>query len=190
MNGWLDILVVALLPITALITVLQQRPYYALISRGILGVVAVMVYAVMGAADVALTEALVGTLLTVILFAITVRSSLAIRIGMLEGQPRPSAESPVRVFCTTQKLYQRWVSFETEKELVAALKAGRVDAVCIKPDQAPMLERYLPSDYPDDADITMLAEHCRWHERKMKEQFTDADRISRLIYLGQQRGGH
>lgn len=189
MNGWLDILIVALLPLTALITVLQKQPYYALISRGILGVVAVMVYAVMGAADVALTEALVGTLLTVVLFAITVRSSLAIRIGILEGQPRPSVESPVRLFCTTQKLYQRWVSFEHEKDLVAALKAGRVDVVCIKPLQVPMLERYLSQDYPDDADVTVLAEHCRWHERKMKEQFSESDRISRLVYRGQ-RGGH
>ena len=71
MTAWFEILMVALLPITALITVLQQRPYYALISRGIMGVVAVMIYAAFGAADVALTEALVGTLLTVLLFAIT-----------------------------------------------------------------------------------------------------------------------
>jgi putative multicomponent Na+:H+ antiporter subunit B len=188
MSNGLEILIVSLLPVTALITVLQRQPYYALISRGIMGVVAVMVYAVMGAADVALTEALVGTLLTVVLFAITVRSSLAIRIGILDADAKPSAESPVRLFCTTQKLYQRWVTFETEKELVAALKAGRVDAVCIKPVQTPLLKRYLPDEYPAEADVTLLAEHCRWHERKMKEQFAARERITRLIYRGQGRG--
>ncbi|NER82202.1 MAG: DUF4040 domain-containing protein, partial [Leptolyngbya sp. SIO1D8] len=50
--------ITALLPLTAGISVLQVNPYHALVIRGILGAVAALVYALFGAADVALTEAL------------------------------------------------------------------------------------------------------------------------------------
>ena len=156
MTDWPDIFIVALLPLTALFTVIQTQPYFALISRGIMGVVAVLFYAVMGAPDVALTEALVGTLLTVMLFAIAVRSSLAMRIGILESDEQPPSESPVRRFCHSQKLYLRWVPFRNEKELVAALKAGRVDAVCATAQCAPSLNRWLSTDFPPDQIITLL----------------------------------
>jgi putative multicomponent Na+:H+ antiporter subunit B len=75
---------VALLPLAALMLIFQTNPYHALALRGILGAVAAMVYGVLGAADVALTEALVGTLLAITLYAIAVRSSLVLRLGVLE----------------------------------------------------------------------------------------------------------
>ena len=78
--------IIALLPLTALMSVLQVNPYNALVIRGILGAVAVLVYAVLGAADVALTEALVGTLLAVSLYVIAVRSSLIMRLGIVRNQ--------------------------------------------------------------------------------------------------------
>ncbi len=53
----------ALLPIAASMVVFQVNPYHALVIGGILGAIAALVYTVLGAADVALTEALVGTLL-------------------------------------------------------------------------------------------------------------------------------
>lgn len=76
------IAIVALMPLTALLLVLQTNPYRALIVRGVLGALAALIYALLGAADVALTEALVGTLLSMTLYAIAIRSSL------------PSAPSP------------------------------------------------------------------------------------------------
>jgi putative multicomponent Na+:H+ antiporter subunit B len=79
-------LVVALLPLAAIMVVLQEDPYHALVIRGILGAIAAMSYAVLGAADVALTEALVGTLLAITLYAIAVRSSLVMRLGILQEQ--------------------------------------------------------------------------------------------------------
>lgn len=182
MNLWLDIFIVALLPLTALFTVVQIHPYFALISRGMMGVVAVLFYASMGAPDVALTEALVGTLLTVMLFAIAVRSSLVMRIGILDGHNRPPKESPIHRFCLSQRLYLRWIPFQCEKELVAALKAGRVDAVCAKPQRAPSLDRFLSTDFSPDQYITLLAEHSRWHERKMKDLFGGSERVERLNY--------
>ena len=55
--------IVALLPLAAVMLTVQVNPYNALVIRGILGAIAALVYAVLGAADVALTEALVGTML-------------------------------------------------------------------------------------------------------------------------------
>jgi len=77
--------IVALLPLAASMVVLQKDPYHALVIRGILGAIAAMIYAVLGAADVALTEALVGTMLAITLYAIAVRSSLVVRLGVLES---------------------------------------------------------------------------------------------------------
>ena len=184
MSDWFEILLVALLPVTALITVLQQRPYYALISRGIMGVVAVMIYAAFGAADVALTEALVGTLLTVVLFAIAVRTSLAVRVGVLKTEGEPGAGHPIRAFCQKQNLYQRWVTYDSEKEMVAELKAGRIDAACFDPEKLPLLKRYLSEEQVKLDAVTLLAEHCKWHERKIKQQFPKDGSLSRMIYLG------
>lgn len=78
--------IVALMPISALMLVCQVNPYNALVIRGILGAVAALVYAVLGAADVALTEALVGTMLAITLYAVAVRSSLVMRLGILQGE--------------------------------------------------------------------------------------------------------
>ncbi|MEO1297378.1 MAG: DUF4040 domain-containing protein, partial [Cyanobacteria bacterium J06636_16] len=79
--------IVALLPLTACMLVFQVNPYHALVIRGILGAVAALVYALLGAADVALTEALVGTMLSITLYAVAVRSSMSMRLGVLEPVP-------------------------------------------------------------------------------------------------------
>ncbi len=89
MNDNLDIslyIIIALLPLTSCLVVLQVNPYHALALRGILGAIAALVYTVLGAADVALTEALMGTLLAITLYAVAVRSSLVLRVGVLEDR--------------------------------------------------------------------------------------------------------
>ncbi|MEM9904291.1 MAG: DUF4040 domain-containing protein [Cyanobacteria bacterium P01_D01_bin.44] len=78
-----------LLPLTAGMVVAQVNPYHALVIRGILGAVAALVYALFGAADVALTEALVGTMLSITLYAIAVRSSMSMRLGVLDPPSEP-----------------------------------------------------------------------------------------------------
>ncbi len=82
-DHYIDI-IIGLLPLTALMLVFQVDPYHALVIRAILGAVAALVYAVLGAADVALTEALVGTMLAVTLYVVAVRSSLVMRLGFVE----------------------------------------------------------------------------------------------------------
>jgi putative multicomponent Na+:H+ antiporter subunit B len=82
LGGSLDLLlpITALLPLTAVLLVSQGNPYQTLVLRGILGSVATLLYALLGAPDVALTEALVGTLLSTTLYAIALRSSMALRL--------------------------------------------------------------------------------------------------------------
>ncbi|MCG9891795.1 MAG: DUF4040 domain-containing protein [Thermosynechococcaceae cyanobacterium MS004] len=77
-------MITALLPLAAAMLVFQVNPYHALVIRGMLGAIAALVYTVLGAPDVALTEALVGTLLAVTLYAVAVRSSLVFRLGVLQ----------------------------------------------------------------------------------------------------------
>lgn len=84
MNDIYMLVIIALLPLSACMLIFQVNPYHALVIRGILGAVAALVYAVLGAADVALTEALVGTMLAITLYAVAVRSSLTMRLGVLE----------------------------------------------------------------------------------------------------------
>ncbi|AFZ58412.1 DUF4040 domain-containing protein [Anabaena cylindrica FACHB-243] len=86
MNDSYLYIIIALLPLTAGMLVTQVNPYHALVLRGVLGAVAAMVDAVLGAADVALTEALMGTMLSITLYAIAVRSSLVLRLGVMENQ--------------------------------------------------------------------------------------------------------
>ena len=78
--------IAALLPLSAAMVITQVNPYHALVVRGILGAIAALVYALLGAADVALTEALVGTMLSITLYAIAVRSSMAMRMGILTSE--------------------------------------------------------------------------------------------------------
>ena len=80
------IAIVALLPLTSCMVVLQTNPYNALVLRGIVGAVAAMVYALLGGADVALTEALVGTMLAITLYAVAVRSSMCMKLGILADE--------------------------------------------------------------------------------------------------------
>lgn len=92
--------IASLLPLVAMLLVLQTNPYQALVIRGILGAIAALVYAMLGAADVALTEALVGTMLSITLYAIAVRSSMTLRIGIVQqstdGYPNEPINNPAR----------------------------------------------------------------------------------------------
>jgi putative multicomponent Na+:H+ antiporter subunit B len=74
-----------LLPISAGMLISQTNPYNALVIRGILGALSALVYTILGAGDVALTEALVGAFLATMLYAVAVRSSLVLRLGVVES---------------------------------------------------------------------------------------------------------
>jgi putative multicomponent Na+:H+ antiporter subunit B len=118
--------IAALLPLTASILIFQTNPYNALILRGILGALAALIYAVLGAADVALTEALMGTLLAITLYAVAVRSSMVMRLGLLshEATDSPNFDSLIdelRTILSKQYLRLELVFYQDSQTLQQAL---------------------------------------------------------------------
>ena len=136
-------MITALLPLAAAMLVFQVNPYHALVIRGVLGAIAALVYTVLGAPDVALTEALVGTLLAITLYAVAVRSSLVFRLGVLKAKPQEDQEA---IDATDASLHQ-WVNdlnqvfrqyhlrvelvpYFDREELYQALMAKEIHATC------------------------------------------------------------
>ena len=69
-----------ILPILGVLLIRTKSPIRGLIYRSFLGSIAALLYAVFGAPDVALTEVLVGTLLSSILYIITIRACYSVVI--------------------------------------------------------------------------------------------------------------
>ncbi|MDB9312448.1 DUF4040 domain-containing protein [Spirulina sp. CS-785/01] len=130
--------IIALLPLAALILVFQVNPYHALVIRAILGAVASLVYAVLGAADVALTEALVGTMLAITLYVVAVRSSLVMRLGILEEVATEKEQyfteliANLRQVVNEHHLRLELVSYPNSEALDNALKNKEIHATCTK----------------------------------------------------------
>lgn len=150
--------IVALLPLTACMLVFQVNPYHALVIRGILGAVAALVYALLGAADVALTEALVGTMLSITLYAVAVRSSMSMRLGVLE--PIPDAMSKgflastdgshtllteplltdLRQVLSRYHMRLELVTYPSLQAMQTALEAKDIHAICTAPQSGALHE--------------------------------------------------
>jgi putative multicomponent Na+:H+ antiporter subunit B len=114
------------------------------VIRGILGAVAALVYAVLGAADVALTEALVGTMLAITLYAVAVRSSLIMKLGMSgkdspESHPDSSEDSPFQPpdpriaagILSKRHMRLELVPYRTRQDLDQALLERDIHAACL-----------------------------------------------------------
>jgi putative multicomponent Na+:H+ antiporter subunit B len=135
-------IIVALLPLAALTSVLQANPYQALVVRAILGAIAALVYAVLGAADVALTEALVGTMLAITLYVVAVRSSLVMRLGVLptEAETNDSLQeliAQIRKVIHQYHLRLEIVEYPHLEALKGALQEKQIHATCTtrKPEE-------------------------------------------------------
>jgi len=126
-------IILALLPLSALMLVLQVNPYHALVIRGVLGAIAATVEAVLGAADVALTEALVGTMLSVTLSAIAVRSSLVLRVGVIENESiETSLMNNLRSILSKHYLRLELVNYTNTEALYQALSDKEVHGACFR----------------------------------------------------------
>jgi putative multicomponent Na+:H+ antiporter subunit B len=136
-------MITALLPLAAAMVVFQVNPYHALVIRGVLGAIAALVYTVLGAPDVALTEALVGTLLAITLYAVAVRSSLVLRVGVLKAEMGETPESTAPDSALLQQLVRyltevfseyhlrvELVSYCDRAELHRALMEKEIHATC------------------------------------------------------------
>ena len=133
--------IVILLPLTSAILLFETNPYNALILRGILGAIAALVYAVLGAADVALTEALVGTMLAVTLYVIAVRSSFVMRLGILQKHQKTPENYLTELIANLKKVIKKHhlrlelVEYEDSQTLEQALRSKEVHAICTKPEK-------------------------------------------------------
>jgi len=142
MNDSYIYVITALLPLSALMLILQTNPYHALVVQGIVGAVAALVYAVLGAADVALTQALMGTLLAITLYAIAVRSSLVMRLGVLEdGAIKTDDEShlgelkdELRTIFGKHYMRLEVVPYTNTQALHRALMDKEIHAACARRD--------------------------------------------------------
>ena len=69
-----------LLPVLAILLINSESPINSLIYRSFLGSIAALIYASVGAPDVALTEVMVGTLLSSLIYIVTIRSCYTVVI--------------------------------------------------------------------------------------------------------------
>ena len=128
--------IVALLPLTSLMLLFQVNPYQALVIRAIVGAVAALVYIILGAADVSLTEALVGTMLAVTLYVIAVRSSLVMRLGILQKVEKKRESHVQELIASIRKTINKHhlrlelVEYSDSKALELALMTKEVHAIC------------------------------------------------------------
>jgi putative multicomponent Na+:H+ antiporter subunit B len=129
--------ITALLPLSAVLVVLQVNPYHALVIRGILGAVAALTYAMFGAADVALTEALVGTMLAITLYGVAVRSSMVMRLGRVENEATKADDTNfqtlinrLREILAKYHLRLELVSYDDQTALDQALIDKEVHGIC------------------------------------------------------------
>jgi uncharacterized MnhB-related membrane protein len=131
-------LITALMPLTACMVVVQVNPYHALVIRGILGGVSALVYAMFGAADVALTEALVGTMLAITLYAVAVRSSLVMRLGVLQDELTLHQDSLAKLIEEFRAIFRQHymrvelVPYQDPDNLHLALMKKEIHATCVQ----------------------------------------------------------
>ena len=142
--------IMLLLPLSAAMVVFQRNPYQALVMRGILGAIAALVYVMLGGADVALTEALVGTMLAITLYVVAVRSSLVMRLGVLEGegaknnlQWQPLLDY-LRALLKRYQLRLELVPYANDQTLRQALAAKKVHGICLMDRTGPNAEKLAP----------------------------------------------
>ena len=137
MNDLYIYIIVALLPLSSLMLMVEVNPYHALVIRGILGAVAVLVYVVLGAADVALTEALMGTMLAVTLYIIAVRSSLVMRLGIIKNSAEEKDEDftiltkNIRQAISQNYLRLELVYFDDQEALKTAFNNKEIHGICL-----------------------------------------------------------
>ncbi|RMF26293.1 MAG: DUF4040 domain-containing protein [Cyanobacteria bacterium J083] len=134
-------IIVALLPLSALVLVTQKNPYHALVIKAILGGVAVLVYAVLGAADVALTEAMVGTMLGVTLYVIAVRSSLVMRLGIVEELKQDQESHCTELITHLRQIIKKHhlrlelVEYPNQTVLKQALNNQEIHGICLPKEE-------------------------------------------------------
>ena len=144
-----DILVVGtvlLIPVLALFTLREQHLLHAIIGRGMLGIAAAAAYALMGAPDVAVTEALMGAMLVTLLYVVVFSSTGKFRVGYVELPPfvQTGIDGPegfmielLENFGNAAGVKPDFIPFDDREALKDALKEGTMDMAVgpfVRPD--------------------------------------------------------
>ena len=75
-----------ILPFLGILLIKSNSPVQALIYRSFLGSIAALIYSLIGAPDVALTEVLVGTLLSTLIYIISIRGCYSLVLLIKEDE--------------------------------------------------------------------------------------------------------
>jgi len=132
----LIVLLILSLPVMAFLILREKHILHAIIGRGMLGIVAAVAYALLGAPDVAVTEALMGALLVTLLYVVVFVSAGEFRVGYVELPPliqhkREELEGYMvellRAFGSSVGLTPRFIPFSNREELLDELQSGFMD---------------------------------------------------------------
>jgi len=135
-HGLLVIGAVLLMPVMAFFTLREDHILHAIIGRGMLGIAAAIAYALMGAPDVAVTEALMGAFLVTLLYVVVFSSGDEFRVGYVELPMMVSKESEklegfavdlLTEFGRKIKVKPSFVPFESRQALLDAVREGYMD---------------------------------------------------------------
>jgi len=83
-----------LLPVLGVLLIRSESPINSLIYRSFLGSIAALIYALIGAPDVALTEVMVGTLLSSLLYIVTIRSCYTV-VVIVDRNSSPNSSNRI-----------------------------------------------------------------------------------------------
>lgn len=137
-----------LLPVTAFLTLRQENVLHAIMGRALFGVAAALLYGLLGAPDVAVTEVLVGALLVTLLYVVVFKRTREIRIGALEefcvGK---ECYRQIRDLCHKRGVRERTVHFSSYEEMLEALEEFLIDGVYL--DRTPEGFVSIPERAPD-----------------------------------------
>lgn len=136
MKDALLVILILSLPVMAFLILREKHLLHAIIGRGMLGILAAVAYAFLGAPDVAITEALMGALLVTLLYVVVFVSAGEFRVGYVELPPliqqkREELEGYMvellRAFGTSVGLTPRFIPFSSREELLDELQNGVMD---------------------------------------------------------------
>ena len=134
-----DLLVIgaaAFIPILSVLTLREGHILHAIIGRGMLGIAAAIAYALMGAPDVAVTEALMGAFLVTLLYVVVFSTAGELRVGYVEtpdlvytgeGEPEGSLVDLLADFGKTAGIQPNFILFESRETLLDAVREGYMD---------------------------------------------------------------
>ena len=102
-----------LLPVLGILLIQSDSPINSLIYRSFLGSIAALIYALIGAPDVALTEVMVGTLLSSLIYIVTIRSCYSIVI-IVNRDEQPSQDLKKLLKSSFDELHLR-ITYQEEE---------------------------------------------------------------------------